>query len=119
MVFKAGVAYRAEFAAWLISDNGARRAHLRLYKGTSAGQNLGEYGRYLGNGTALAQAAPIGGMRYITNDTAGDITATVIMTCQADGGTVQLLGAAGFERYLTIAPCGIATEYTGKGVSIV
>jgi len=118
--FKAGLAYEVEFFAPCYGSVAGLLGLFRLRKGTTTGgADWGEYGRWRvesGASNVIAVQAKRYLVRTAGTDLTSEVTATVTGTV---AGTYTVRGTITTSRpHLLIKPVGLASEYSGLGVTI-
>lgn len=108
-VFRAGRAYMVENIGGVLSDAAGRFADFSLFKTSTAGTQWGAFYRTTCQGAFQVNGY---GKIYLQRSAGTDLTADLVLTLQANAGTVTHDAAAARPRALVVTDVGPATGYT-------
>lgn len=121
MVFKAGLAYEAEYKVGVLGATAGNTVVLRCRKYNATPSAGTDWGDYFRTECLVGSTRAGGGKLFLLNGTASDIISDVNLTATssaAGAAAITLSGTAVSPRWFVIKPTGFAADFAGMGVQV-
>jgi hypothetical protein len=121
MVFKAGLAYQAEWKGGVIAGASGNTVVTRVRKYNATPGSGADWGDLYRTEGLVGSTRAAGGTLYLLNGTTSDVTSDVNLnhiSSSASASGITIAGSANSPRWFTIKPVGFAADFAGMGVQV-